>query len=287
MRIANSKGLLLVCFLLHDSLSGLMIPRTVCPGASHPRTCRQQKSVVTTTSQWTALGSSEKNDNDHAPLDDARITIPSVIESPVLRQVYPAMMEHTQKYGNPNIPLGTSEGRKCQTLRRLHTQEKLSDAEIALLDSLGFTWHSLEEVYETGDFDDLFRRLLEYGANTDGDYSPPKKYPADPELGAWVTGIRRLGPDQVNMKHAARLKEIAFKWESDRKCGSAFMKQYRCILERLKNDESKDAILSEATIQNWIQAQREAVSRGSLSETRKHYMEQLVGEDWIQQVAPQ
>ena len=32
------------------------------------------------------------------------------IETTVLRQVYPAMMQHLQLYGNPNIPLGSTNG---------------------------------------------------------------------------------------------------------------------------------------------------------------------------------
>jgi hypothetical protein len=42
-----------------------------------------------------------------------------------------------------------------------------------------------------------------------------------------------------------------------------------------------DAILSESEVQQWIQAQREAVKRGTLSETRQHYMESVAGVDWL------
>jgi len=201
---------------------------------------------------------------------------PSSIQSPVLRQVYPALLEHKRQYGNPNIPLGTSEGRQCQTLRRLHIQQKLTDDEVLLLENLGFLFHSLEQVYETGDFDDLYQRLLKYLQET-GDVSPPKKYPADPELGAWVTGIRRLGPNKVQPEHVDKLNDISFQWTSNRKCGSAFMKQYRQIQERLAAEG--DSVLEDADIQKWIQAQREAAPR--MSETRKHYMERLLGRDWI------
>jgi hypothetical protein len=245
------------------------------PERFHRSTRRKSKSSLFTRSDHVTAAMTEASSES-----DGVFSVPGPIRSPVLRQVYPAMLQHIEKYGNPNIPLGSSDGRMCQTLRRLHTQGKLPSEEVALLEKIGFTWHSLEDVYTTGDFDDLYGRLLQYASTHEGDCSPPKKYPSDPELGAWVTGIRRLGLEQVDPEHAKRLDKINFLWVSDRKCGSAFMKQYRIIQARL--EETTDAILTDPGVQQWIQAQREAVARGTLSETRKHYMEELVGEDWLQ-----
>lgn len=199
------------------------------------------------------------------------------ISSPVLKQVYPAILTHIEEYGNPNIPLGTGEGRMCQTLRRLHTQQKLTESDITLLEDLGFLWHSLEDVYKTADFEELFQRLLQYGE----DFSPPKKYPQDPELGAWVTGVRRVGEFNIDAKHRKRLNDIGFQWVSPRKCGSAFMKQYRDLCSQLETTSDPDEVLSDPKIQEWIQAQRMAVARGALSETRKHYLEEILGSDWL------
>uniref|UniRef100_A0A7S3LCQ6 Helicase-associated domain-containing protein n=1 Tax=Amphora coffeiformis TaxID=265554 RepID=A0A7S3LCQ6_9STRA len=132
------------------------------------------------------------------------------IVSPVLRQVYPNMIKHMEEYGNPNIPLGSSDGRHCETLRRLNTQNKLTEHETELLADLGFRWHNLEEVYKVSDFGELYQRLLQYRQENDGDVSPPKKYPKDPELDAWVAGLRRRGPDQVDPVHRVKLDEIEF-----------------------------------------------------------------------------
>ena len=204
------------------------------------------------------------------------------ISSPVLKQVYPAMLKHIENHGNPNIPLGSSEGRMCQTLRRLRTQEKLPESDVAILDDLGFVWHSLEDVYKNADFDELYQRLLEYG----GDYSPPKKYPDDPELGAWVTGIRRVGEANVETDHRIRLNEIGFQWISPRKCGSAFMQQYRDLCSQLESAEEPSDVLGQPVIKEWIRAQQQAVARGTLSETRKHYLEEILGEDWLESLKP-
>lgn len=56
------------------------------------------------------------------------------------------------------------------------------------------------------------------------------------ELGAWVTGIRRLGKECFD--------GAGFVWVSSRKCGSKFMEQYRQIQQRLqennKGETTKD-----------------------------------------------
>ena len=86
--------------------------------------------------------------------------IPEVVESPVLRLVYPALVEFFQEYGHADIPLKSIAGKQCKTLRRLATQGKLTEDETALLTSLHFRFNSLEQVYEEADFDELLQRLL-------------------------------------------------------------------------------------------------------------------------------
>ena len=203
-----------------------------------------------------------------------------VISSPVLQQVYPELLKYVEQYGHPNIPLGSKEGRQCVTLRRLHTQQKLTPDEVAWLDSLGFTWHSLEDVYRYANFDDLLQRLIDYERrHPDSHFQVPKKCPEDPELGAWVTGLRRLGPDGVNPEHERRLDALGFVWISARQCGSKFMEQYRLYTSRVQQEGRETVLAEESTVQ-WIKAQQEVMKRGKLSQTRVHYMGQLFGEDW-------
>ena len=210
--------------------------------------------------------------------DDERI--PN-FSSPVLQQVYPALLQWKQRYGHPNIPLGSTEGKFCKTLRRLHTQNKLSPEDVDWLNQLGFAWHSLEDVYREGNFDELYHRLITYEAThpDHAQYQIPKKCPEDPELGAWVTGIRRLGRDGINPIHERKLDAIGFTWKSQRQCGSKFMEQYRSLSEQI-DQVGLNKVLKDPKTIAFIQAQQEALRRGSLSQTRVHYMEQLFGESW-------
>ncbi|CAJ1946418.1 unnamed protein product [Cylindrotheca closterium] len=212
------------------------------------------------------------------------------IVSPVLQQVYPKLLEWKQEYGHPNIPLGTPEGRKCATLRRLHIQQKLTQEEVEWLQDLGFLFHSLEDVYEHADFDDLFERLMDYEArHPESNFQVPKKCAEDPELGAWVTGLRRLGADKVDPKHAQQLNNVGFAWFSKSKCGSKFMLQYKALTQLVKEMENDGKTKAEAIqiiiaedpkVKALVQAQKQIEAKGTMSETRMNYMNQLFGDEW-------
>jgi hypothetical protein len=200
--------------------------------------------------------------------------------SPVLQQVAPELLEWKEKHGHPNIPLKNPGGNQCQTLRRLHIQNKLTPTEVAWLEELGFALHSMEDVYRYADFDDMFQRMMAYErSHPNSNFQIPKKCPEDPELGAWVTGIRRLGKDGVNPEHERRLDEVEFAWFSTRQCGSKFMMRYR-ELAQLIDEQGLEAVLDDPQTLSWIQAQQEALKRGGLSQTRVHYMGNMFGERW-------
>jgi hypothetical protein len=241
--------------------------------------------MIASTSASTSNGSSNSTFTSSASTDVIQI-IPACITNPVVRDLYPALLEHNRTYGNPNIPLGTPHGRACEHIRRLKVQNKLSDAEIILLEQLQFRFYSLEQVYETSDFEDLFARLLTYAADHDGDVSPPKKYHKDPELGAWVTGVRRKGPESVfPQERVQRLEAIGFLWTSPRACGSKFMLQLKILSDQVAAQTPN--VFGEEKIQIWVRAQQEAAKRGTLSLTRRHYMVELLQrEDWVETERP-
>jgi hypothetical protein len=129
----------------------------------------------------------------------------------------------------------------------------------------------------------LLARLEAYGRANHCNLSPPKKYAADPELGAWVTALRRLHtvPGAIDPSHVQRLNDLHFEWISPRQCGSKFMQMYRTLQERLaQNVNDKHVVWEDPAVYNWVYAQQEQAH--SLSETRKHYMAQMIGPDWTE-----
>lgn len=221
--------------------------------------------------------------NYAADNNDQQVEIVQLTEkfsSPVLKQTCGKLLEWKEKYGHPNIPLKNDGGNACQVLRRLHVQKKLTTDEVEWLEEIGFRFHSLEDVYRFADFDTLFDRLLAYEeAHPNNNFQVPKKCPEDPELGAWVTGLRRLGKEGVNPEHERRLSEINFVWKSARKCGSKFMIKYRELVKQVELD-GLDTVMDDPTTISWIVAQQLALKRGTLSQTRVQYMGQLFGETW-------
>ena len=226
--------------------------------------------------------------------EDDVSAIPSFIQSPVLQLVYPALLSHVDQFGSPNIPLGTTDGKRCKTLRRLAFENKLTAEEMDLLTSMSFRFSSLEDVYEEADFDECLERLVEYEKENKDNYQIPKKYELDPELGAWVIMIRRIGRDRIESDRRNKLDDIGFAWLSTRKCGSSFMKNYRDLKERLEacskvNDEGVwevadeggvKAVLADEIVMKWVVAQRYAAENGNLVEARCDYLDQLPGLDW-------
>ena len=204
------------------------------------------------------------------------------------------MLSHIDEYGNPNIPLGTPDGKKCKTLRRLAFQNKLTLEEMELLSSLNFRLNSLDEVYDEADFDECLQRLMDYEEEMKTGYQIPKKYHPDPELGAWVTIIRRIGRDDIDIERRNKLDAINFTWKSSRKCGSVFMSQFRSLKEGLEacsrvNDDGGwevvdqagvDQVLRGENVMKWVRAQRDAAEKGNLSESRCEYLDELPGLNW-------
>lgn len=244
------------------------------------------------TTRTTIKGQEDETGNDHI----ADVSIPSFITSPVLRIVYPDMIRHIGEYGNPNIPLGSTPGKHCKTIRRLAFEKKLTSEELNFLNDLNFRFNSLDDLFEEADFDDCLARLVNYEKENKNNFQIPKKYKPDPELGAWVTVLRRIGRDNIESEKREKLEKVEFSWVSTRKCGSTFMKSYRSLKERLithsrvndegiwevVDEEGVASVLEDKVVKRWLRAQKDVYAKGLLNEARCNYLDQLPGFDWRQ-----
>eukprot|EP00547_Thalassionema_nitzschioides_P007769 CAMPEP_0194223300 /NCGR_PEP_ID=MMETSP0156-20130528/34791_1 /TAXON_ID=33649 /ORGANISM="Thalassionema nitzschioides, Strain L26-B" /LENGTH=250 /DNA_ID=CAMNT_0038954379 /DNA_START=40 /DNA_END=792 /DNA_ORIENTATION=+ len=195
------------------------------------------------------------------------------ISTLAVRELYPQLVAWKQEHGHPNIPLGVDGGRECQMIRELHTQQKnLTKVEVELLEQLGFEFHNCEEqLYWNNDFDDMLWRLS-VNDNT-----------FDPELEAWISGIRKLGKDRIRPEHALLLAYNNFSWEEEKKDESSFMTRYREIRENAKLYGR--AFLHDPEIQQWIHKQEALKKEGLLSDSQYNYVLKLIGSK-IDKLAP-
>ena len=146
---------------------------------------------------------------------------------------------------------------------------------------MGFRWNSFEDVYTEVDFDEMLDKLISYKMK-EGTFQIPKKYVSDPELGAWVTMLRRLySRDALPEDEVQKLNDVGFEWVSSRKCGSSFMTRYREVLEQLSENSENAAMVMEgdAQMKKWIYDQKCVYENGKLSDSRIQYMDDL-GVDW-------
>ncbi|KAL7483555.1 hypothetical protein ACHAW6_009251 [Cyclotella cf. meneghiniana] len=251
------------------------------PIFSSPPIARSRPATLLLPTTLVCLSSSPANNHESNDVP----SLPPFLKSPVLTAVYPALLSHLSAHGHPNIPLGSPDGKRCKTLRRLAFQNKLSPDEVSHLTELGFRFHSFEDVYHECDFDEMMDKLVRYHEEF-GTFQIPKKYERDPELGAWVTVVRRLyRTRELPVDRVEKLDGIRFEWVSTRKCGSSFMSRYREVLDRLKEAvgagmEAERVLSEDVELRKWIYAQRCAHENGKLSDSRIQYMNDLPGIEW-------
>jgi predicted HAD superfamily phosphohydrolase len=171
----------------------------------------------------------------------------------------------------------------CSTIRRLYFQSKLTEDEVSLLENLGFSFLSFDNIYFETNFDDMIQRLIRYEDEYKNNYQVPKKFPFDVQLGAWVTNLRRLGPNSTDILpgHRKVLNQIKFSWTSERKCGSSFMTNLRQVRAALDNCTGVSGDVMDVNhclspdLRRWLVAQREARAKGNLNNMRVNYIEEL------------
>jgi len=188
------------------------------------------------------------------------------------------------RVGHADVPLGSATGSKLipnglgkwvYAQRKRKFDGKITPEEEAALTALGFRWKLDPEELDT---EEMIESLLAYKASK-GDMLVPKKYEADPLLGAWVAMTRRKADPLLNGGESVlpaelrkRLDDLGFSWEPARRCGSSFMTGFRIW------SEAKMAGLP-APDEQWCELQRKARSQGKLSDQRISYLDKF-GFDW-------
>lgn len=164
-------------------------------------------------------------------------------------------------HGHASPPLNTPLGRWVATQRRRRCEGSLPAREAAALETMrSWAWR-----LEPSDlpFDEASARLRGY-VELHGDALVPKKYEADPLLGAWVAAVRRR-PDRLSAAERSELETLGFAWTAARACGSQFMVGLRAYKEAKAAGAQPDG--------RWAHAQRRARLLGKLSPLRVDYLD--------------
>ena len=101
--------------------------------------------------------------------------------------------------------------------RHNRKQNQLSKERIRLLDKIGFVWDLGGHVRSVEKWDEMYRRLLVYKADHDGDVNVPFRYEKDVRLGKWVSKQRWLRKcNTIQHERFRLLDSIDFTWRVDR-----------------------------------------------------------------------
>ncbi|HEY5234430.1 MAG TPA: Helicase associated domain protein, partial [Verrucomicrobiae bacterium] len=129
-------------------------------------------------------------------------------------EMFERLKEYHSSNGDANVPYGWKENRKLaawvsnQRERRKHST--LSDEEIKLLDSLGFTWKSRD----VGTWEDRLAEVVAFKAEN-GHCDIPLNFPENPKLGRFVNNIRtQRNSRRLSAERIAKLDAIGFAWGS-------------------------------------------------------------------------
>ena len=159
---------------------------------------------------------------------------------------------------------------------RQRTKAQLSDEQIDLLYSIGYSWETRQEK-DNAAWNATLERLATY-KRIHGHSSVPQTYISNPELGTWVANQRRLDKQKkVTPERKAKLDELGFVWsvwspkEKPRKgTNSNAEKKWEQMFGKLKNYKVKHGdcrvpynFVQDTSLAMWVSTQRREYSQKS------------------------
>ena len=186
---------------------------------------------------------------------------------------------------------------------RQRTKAQLSDGQIELLHSIGYSWETRQEK-DNAAWNATLERLATYKRNH-GHSSVPQTYIANPELGTWVANQRRLDKqNKVTPERKAKLDELGFVWsvwspkEKPKKgTNSNAERKWEHMFEKLKDYKVKHGdcrvpynFVQDTSLAMWVSTQRREYSQKSwygenrqIREDRKERLDSI-GFSWENKV---
>jgi hypothetical protein len=123
--------------------------------------------------------------------------------------MYQKLVAYKKQYGSIKLPVRYTEdpqlGQWTTDQRVVFKKNKLSDKRTVLLNSIGFVWDPSDKQWM-----EMYNRLVAYKKQYKHTIVP-RIYPADPQLGYWITN-NRFKKDKLTEKRIELLNSIKFSW---------------------------------------------------------------------------
>ncbi len=202
---------------------------------------------------------------------------------------YERLKAYHAEHGDSDVPdrwkPDPEFGRWVSQQRQRRKKGLIPDAQIHLLDALGFTW----EHRERGNWEDRLSEVAVFKA-TNGHCDIPLRYPENPKLGRFVNAMRtqrnsgRLSADRIG-----KLDALGFVWKSARTAdigddgiNSAWQARFD-ELRRYKATHGTCDVPAKwrenPQLGNWVDQQRQLQKRGALHLERQRRLDEI-GFDW-------
>ena len=129
-------------------------------------------------------------------------------------EMYQRLVAYKNEHdGNTKVPFRYDKdphlGEWANIQRQAYKNKKMPTDRAGLLNSIGFDWE-----VRSSSWDEMYRRLILYKSEHNGDTKVPAKYDRDVQLGKWVSNQRRAYKmKRISKERADLLSAMDFDWE--------------------------------------------------------------------------
>jgi Helicase associated domain len=180
---------------------------------------------------------------------------------------YGQLASFKAREGHCNVPVKYLENPRLGTWlavqRALKRRGRLSSERETRLAELGLAWEPFDAFWE-----DCFKALVAFQARH-GHCSVPRSYPENPQLSTWVNTQRtlnkrsRLSPDRVE-----RLTKLGFVFKAHEEAWEEMFETLAKFKARCGHCDVPAAYPKNPQLGSWLDAQRQARRRGTLTQSR-------------------
>ncbi len=192
------------------------------------------------------------------------------------QEKYQQLLQYSKENGNTKVPREHPKlGTWVVIQRRQRALNRLTEERIQLLESIDFTWHSKDELWNEN-----YLKLKEY-IKVNGHSKVPNNYPV---IGSWVcTQRKEKRSSRMSLDRIQMLNEIEFTWDP---AEEEWQDYYSKLKKYIKQNGHANVPNRYPEIGAWVSRQRESKKRGRLIQEHVLLLEKVgfiwdpIEEEW-------